>query len=1178
MAQALDENYVKVTHFKDPFQSTQNVPAASMSQTVTYFDGLGRPIQQVAGQQSPEGKDIVTHIEYDALGRQAREYLPYPSTNAALEFTDSQTAMQATLTHYQSAYGDANPYSEKLFEASPLSRVLKQASPGNDWIMGAGHEIREDYLANSDSDAVRRYIATTGPIVNGYYSVTLSQASSYLAGQLYKSVAKDENWTSGTLHTTEEFINKEGQTVLKRTFNEVPASGPQEERPVTTVIALDTYYVYDMYGNLSYVLPPLSDHSGSEPDLAGLCYQYRYDGRNRLVEKKLPGKDWEYIAYDKLDRVAATGPGLNPYGGGTKGWLITKYDIFSRPAYSAWYSGTAATSEGRAGMQAQFNGATLLSESRVASGTVDSINIGYTNGVFPTDPVILLSASYYDDYGFPDAAPIPPIAAGSKKGLLTGSWTRVLTLPSENFAEIATVFYDAKARPVRTYLKNWLGGYTLTDNSIDFSGKTLSILTEHKRLNGDTPIVFREDFSYTGQDRLLTHTHQITSPASNPVQLLAKNDYDQLGQLVKKSIGGIDITGNTALQKAGYAYNIRGWLTGINTGLQDPTDPDDLFVFELGYNSPSTAQPLYNGNISETRWMSASDMIKRKYNYSYDALNRLKEAAYLKYDQNYQSTDAYNEALEYDSNGNITRLRRKGNNDGAVGLEIDNLTYAYSQQHLNRLMRVTDGSEDPNGFKDGTNTGDDYGYDDYGNMTSDLNKGIISIDYNHLNLPIKITFANGIDNISYLYDGAGNKLRKTITYDAPQLQGGMGIRIMDYLSGFQYDGKTLLFFPTAEGYVNHTSGQFHYVYNYTDHLGNIRLSYGVDPQTNALKIMEENNFYPFGLKHANYNVDRRTYQEKEREVVLRGAPVTAPRIVFNYDYKYNGKEFQDELGLNLYDYGWRQYDPAIGRFNKIDRFAEKYVDASPYHYSANNPVAFRDMAGDSIKTKFYDQDGKALKSIPSAIQKMFNNEFGIKVGYNAKTNMLYYAGEHDSELSQSESATNGLVDALKDTNTGKNDDKHGTLLFGYNMRGVKGGDVDGGQWNRTGGLYNKGVTQIDLADFDSQGKFKNMNYSSTLDPRAFNLARVFEHEYLGGHQKFMIGGFGDGNEYTMGKVVEATNLFARERNLPERLHYGNGIIFFGRTLQYGSQGEQRKAVKSMVNGTTANNLFVKPKN
>ena len=78
-----------------------------------------------------------------------------------------------------------------------------------------------------------------------------------------------------------------------------------------------------------------------------------------------------------------------------------------------------------------------------------------------------------------------------------------------------------------------------------------------------------------------------------------------------------------------------------------------------------------------------------------------------------------------------------------------------------------------------------------------------------------------------------------------------------YISGFQYKNNELQFFPTAEGYVNVTDGgKFNYVYNYTDHLGNVRLSYAYNDRTSELNILEENHYYPFGLKHSNYNVDK----------------------------------------------------------------------------------------------------------------------------------------------------------------------------------------------------------------------------------------------------------------------------------------------------------------------------------
>jgi len=92
-----------------------------------------------------------------------------------------------------------------------------------------------------------------------------------------------------------------------------------------------------------------------------------------------------------------------------------------------------------------------------------------------------------------------------------------------------------------------------------------------------------------------------------------------------------------------------------------------------------------------------------------------------------------------------------------------------------------------------------------------------------------------------------------------------------------------------------------------------------------LKVLEENNYYPFGLKHSGYN----------------NTNLANP----NYKYKYNGKELQDDFNINLYDYGARNYDPTIGRWFNIDPLAETSRRWSPYTYAYNNPILFIDPDG-----------------------------------------------------------------------------------------------------------------------------------------------------------------------------------------------------------------------------------------
>jgi RHS repeat-associated protein len=381
--------------------------------------------------------------------------------------------------------------------------------------------------------------------------------------------------------------------------------------------------------------------------------------------------------------------------------------------------------------------------------------------------------------------------------------------------------------------------------------------------------------------------------------------------------------------------------------------------------------------------------VRRSYGYKYDDLNRLLKGIYQRGTDPNNVSHSYDETLTYDKNGNIITLNRNGYLDvptAGMTYPIDDLTYGYAS-NSNRLLSVEDQSQSIDGFKDGPVNDIDYDYDTFGNMITDRNKGIMEggIKYNHLNLPTSITFDNG-STITYLYNAVGTKLGKTVTSVSPE--SGSVATQTDYLNGFQYKDNGLQFFPTAEGYVSVIEGQkFNYVFNYTDHLGNNRVSYSLDQADQQVKILEENHYYPFGLKHSNYNTDKVRFEKDENYNIFA---VLKPVQRGDYQYKYNGKELQDELGLNMYDYGARNYDPAIGRWMNVDPLAEAplNIGTSPYTYVWNNPLSFVDPDGMHGQTTIVGDNGNGTYTVKKWIDDGSTNvvlEDGTKVGESLTT-------------------------------------------------------------------------------------------------------------------------------------------------------------------------------------------------
>ena len=1044
----LDVQDMNMTYMVEPYQQVTTVGQLNAltdnnkMQSKTYYDGMGRPVQEVAmhaggiSYEGYTGNDIVNYIEYDRFGRSNKQYSPYGRTDGTATGAFSPDAKNKLMDFYaqgtlQNSYMQTgNPFSETVFDRSPRNRAIRQSSPGDNWSIDSNNELITDYNFNTGNE-VRHFGVTLDTDLNP----TLETLGHYPENELVKTIVKDENWTSGLDHTVEEFVDKDGQTVLKRTY----VNGE----------TLSTYYVYDDYNNLIFILPPKA-----APDTATitvetiekLCFQYRYDALRRQVEMRNPGVDgWEKVVYDHEDRPILV-QDANMQNDGQ--WLFTKYDKFGRVVYTGLYSSTSSREQLQqlADDWVQVNNKpnNEIRTSPVSTQVGDAA-LNYSINTFPDTGLNVLTVNYYDDYatGTPYTPTIPTQVLGqpvttNTKGLATVSWTRVLK-DAPNWNRIFT-FYDERAQPIRLHTINYQGGHTIVDTELDFRGKVVKTVSEHKKDANGQLVSIEDRYAYDHMERLRKQEQTVYDGGTDSDRftdrIVSGFVYDALGQLSTKYVEpqsdgfgwhrGIDTSNNTiengtfsgpvitvehdfdlttaghydisydftedtsnvaytmvlivlkngsmlhrkqvsvsemanghvfvaasagqyqvqltfgtpngtyvpnsrfsggqitmvrdtsipvpnqtlalanvaALQTVNYKYNARGSMTDINDTNQLGAD---LFAYKINYDQPTLAgaTPMFNGAIAETQWKTQNDNVLRGYAYQYDALSRLVGAT------NSHNSDYDLNTVAYDKNGNIEQLNRSLFGGGA-----HNFSYQYGAG--NRLLALS-------GSKTSV-----YTYDANGNMLSDSGKGIDNIDYNHLDLPKKVFFDNGA-TIAYEYDAVGTKLKKTF------VQSGTST-VTEYWNGFQYEQGQLQFFSQPEGYIavdQNTEGlTFGYVYNYTDHLGNVRLSYSdLDSDGNiaVTEIVRENNYYPFGMLHQGYNNALHDYGSR-------------------YRYGFNGKELQEENSIAWLDFGSRNYDAELGRWMNLDPQAGRYHSLSPYAAMGNNPITFVDPNGEELIT------------------------------------------------------------------------------------------------------------------------------------------------------------------------------------------------------------------------------------
>ncbi|HCS87433.1 MAG TPA: hypothetical protein DIW30_03145, partial [Bacteroidales bacterium] len=829
-----------------------------------YYDAMYRPYLNVVYHNTPEQHNTATLTEYDCYNRPTCQWLPIAVEMSCL----TPATFKGNATQFFS--DDSKPYIETLYSTATWGNGSLYNEPVG--VRQAGKDMGSRMQALSSRSnrhgEVRRFgITATGALrCNGYYP-----DSALLVQQV-----TDED---GKYHTT--YTSQQGQAIMEQYGDNA-----------------DTYYVYNLLGQLSFVLPPLAADAlsdGAYSDTAEVlrqhAYVYRYDERGNLIYKRLPGCEPILMVYDKTNCLVLSQDG-NQRARGTY-WTSYKYDYLRRLIYTAEVNTGSNDHQDKID---SFHNWYVIERFSTGSMNYPMTNTGYSRNFYHKQPTRLLTVNYYDNYDFlallPDSIrthfeyiPVSGTSRCSKtKGLLTG--TRTYYLDGSGDYSSTVYYYDYRGREIERLSSNHLGGYDITKNTYNLSDNIVDTWTSQSAANG-VQVAEYYHYTYDHANRLLTTTYTYNNEATVVLQSFS---YDELGRVRKRAI-------HDAIDSICFAYNIRNQLTQIrSTGYTQ----NYYYTTDCPQDEYHTMRACYNGNIAATTW--TYDDQTNGYTYYYDPSNRLSSTYSI---LNGQFGDYfYTESYRYDKHGNITQLDRWDNRDAMNSLHLS--------YQGNQLREVTDNGYGPTVYDskcyhDANDSGEDFAYDANGNIRYDKDRGIAAIRYNLFNLPDTIQFSNG-NQIIHTYDAAGNRLRtsyytRKVTTIVPlgnTLPVGttanyytthdiFHCNCVYHVPSVTSTDYAIEFVHNSEGYIRYLTRAEHYHFYYIkDHLGNVRETY-VHPAANYKECIQRMQYYPSGL------------------------PWNTNFVANEQPYKYGGKEFVEMHGLDEYDSHARWYYPALAR-------------------------------------------------------------------------------------------------------------------------------------------------------------------------------------------------------------------------------------------------------------------------
>ncbi|MDE5880909.1 MAG: hypothetical protein K2H60_04205 [Muribaculaceae bacterium] len=829
--------------------------------TIDRVDGLGRVWATFS--ELPGG-NVVSLNEYDVMGRLSRQWAAAPASS----MSDAASAIKSAA---KSHHGQTYPYSENAYEKSTREMLLSSTPAGDAWHSNSKKKTVK-VLANTSSGSYpcNRYTPASDKV---------TQSGLWPAGSLRVEVTTDEDGAVAMV-----FTDLRGLKVCER------------------VDGQSTYYVYDNYGDLRYILPPGASGGGARTatTMKELAYWYDYDSRGRCITKKLPGVAAARMLYDPADRLVAEHTPNHPDGW----WRLYGYDSCGRLVVTV---DTKMTDS-----QATSFASVCRTASLSASGSLKGYSLSPTPTTLGTTPGVV-TAMYYDTYSFIDllgvgsqfkfrdpfttlgmAARIPSsfkatTYTGGTAGKLTGKYTG---------AGWEAYHYNAMGLEVQRTATGYNAGTRTTFYNYDLTPASVHYYYGGAYNDRDTYFTYDK----AGRRTRVRHVeHMKSGGVAVTDSAVIATGYDRLGRVGTVTMGKSTMS---------YTYDVHGWLKGT-TGKFKQT----LFYAD-------GKKPRYNGSISRREWDDHA------YDYTYSKAGFLTAADYSELPGNTQTIGPnagvkfdYSASYSHDVRGNVTSMVRKGIVDTHPSGKktfgtLDDMSATYTGNRLTSMVIDSDAGvfASQTGLR---NTGSfSLTYDAAGRLKTDPVRGITSIGYDNNGLVTSLQTSSSTVRNSYR-DGEGNLLRATITDNSLKkvtrstvYTGDGHVTVNDTLQMARFPG----------GYFSHDGKPYYYI---TDYQGNNAKV--VDANGG---VRQTNNYYPYGEPwlESNWQLAAITTMCRNRHL-------------------FGDKERLPENGINEYDFAARQYVASQMRFSTPDPLAEERPGLSPYIYCNSNPIMLIDPSG-----------------------------------------------------------------------------------------------------------------------------------------------------------------------------------------------------------------------------------------